>query len=141
MTVHVLDANKFRLAFPEFRLTVDARLEVNFGLATAYFGDVDGILLEGAGLQSALDLLTAHLLKLSQMAADGETTPGPVTSAQVDKVKVEFAPPPFKDGWGWWLSQTPYGAQLWALLSMLSGGGFYIGGAPERDAFRTVYGC
>lgn len=140
MAVHVLNSSTFRLAFPEFRLETDASLQVNFGMATAYFGDVDGLLLEGQGLQSCLELMTAHILKLSQMAANGETIPGPVTSSRIDRISVQFAAPPYKDGWSWWLSQTPYGVQLWALLSMLAGGGLYIGGAPERDAFRTVYG-
>lgn len=143
MATHSLDIPAFRLAFPAFADEAaypDARLDVTWGLATGYLGDADGLLLSGNPLQAALQFMTAHLLALATMAEQGTTVPGPVTGSTVDKVAVQFAPPPFKNGWAWWLSQTPYGAQLWALLGMKSAGGFYVGGLPERAAFRRVGG-
>lgn len=38
----------------------------------------------------------------------------------------------------YWLNSTPYGQQLAALLARCSAGGFYVGGLPERAAFRSV---
>lgn len=143
MATHSLDPAAFRLAFPAFADVAaypDARLNVTFGLATGYLGSADGLLLSGTPLQAALEFLTAHLLALNDMAAQGATVPGPVTGSTVDKVSVQVAPPPFKSGWQWWLSQTPYGAQLWGLLTVKSAGGFYVGGMPERAAFRRVGG-
>lgn len=143
MATHSLDIATFRIAFPQFASAAvypDPRLDVTWGLATGYLGDADGVLLDGNPLQAALEFMTAHLLALSQMQAEGTMVPGPITGTTIDKVQVQFAPPPFKNGWGWWLSQTPYGAQLWALLQAKAGGGFYAGGNPERAAFRRVGG-
>lgn len=150
MADHSLDIPAFRLAFPAFAdVTVypDARLDVVWGLAVGYLGDADGVLLRGAAKQSALMFLTAHLLYLSSLTqpggsggSTGGASGGVLTGATVDKVAVQFAPPPFKTGWEWWLAQSPYGAELWALLKVKSAGGFYVGGLPERDAFRRVGG-
>ena len=58
----------------------------------------------------------------------------------IDKVTVTNMPPPVKNGWQFWLATTPYGMQLWALLKRMAGAGLYIGGLPERRAFRKVFG-
>ncbi|MNJ79317.1 hypothetical protein D3C77_772930 [compost metagenome] len=42
--------------------------------------------------------------------------------------------------WSYWLGMTPYGMQLMALLKVCTGGGLYVGGLPERAAFRSVGG-
>jgi hypothetical protein len=65
---------------------------------------------------------------------------GVVTGATIDKVSVQLAAPTTKSGWQYWLASTPYGMQLWAFLSIKSAGGLYIGGRPERRAFRKVGG-
>jgi hypothetical protein len=49
-------------------------------------------------------------------------------------------PPPETNQWQWWLSLSPWGQQLLALLLVKSAGGFYIGGFPERQGFRKAYG-
>jgi hypothetical protein len=142
MAVHTLDPAAFRAIFPAYANVVtfpDARLQAYWDLAVSYMGDVDGCLLSGAGLQSALNFLTAHLLWLAVLSERGQSG-GVVTGSTVDKVQVMLAAPPFKDGWEFWLSQTPYGLQLWALLKVKSAGGFYIGGSPERLGFRRVGG-
>lgn len=87
----------------------------------------------------AWQLATAHLLQLRANAASG-TTGGLVTSASIDKVSVSVTPPPVTDGYSYWLSLSPYGLELMALLSKCSAGGFYVGGLPERAAFRNVGG-
>lgn len=92
--------------------------------------------------QSAINLMMAHLIFLSNLIASGKIRPGGdiVTSATIDKVSVTLEPPPIKSQWQWWLSQSPFGAQLLALLYLKSVGGFYVGGLPELAAFRKVGG-
>lgn len=142
MAQHVLDIPVFRVLFPAYANATtypDGVLDVFWGSAVAYLGDYDGCLLRGAALQSALNYMTAHLLALNDMIARGQTF-AIVTGSTVDKVSVTREPPPAKSGWQWWLALTPYGLQLWALLSVKSAGGFYVGGRPEQAAFRKVGG-
>lgn len=144
MATHSLDIAVFRAMFAAFQDETtypDPVITLWWMNATAIMGSEDGPLIDGAQLQLALNYLTAHLMWSSVLLAQGQTTVAVVSGATIDKVTVTLAPPPFKDGWQWWLSSTPYGAALWALLEMASGGGFYIsGGLPERDAFRRVGG-
>lgn len=142
MAQHVLDIATFRVLFPAFANETaypDGVLNVFWGSAVAFLGDYDGCLLRGAALQSALNYMTAHLLQSDVMIRRGQTF-AVVTGSTVDKVSVTREPPPIRSMWQWWLATTPYGLQLWALLTASSAGGFYIGGRPERDAFRKVGG-
>lgn len=142
MAQHTLDIAAFRQAFPAFANVTtypDATLNLRWGDATVYLGDYDGCLLSGVGLQSALNYMTAHILASFAIIATGQT-PGVVTEASIDKVSVSTSPPPIKSGWQYWLATTPYGLQLWALLTAKSAGGYYVGGRPERAGFRTVGG-
>jgi len=86
-----------------------------------------------------LILMVAHLLALGIKERDGGVA-GQVTGATVDKVSVSIAPPPSRDMWSYWLGLTPYGMQLMALLKVCTAGGLYVGGLPERAAFRSVGG-
>lgn len=142
MAEHTLDIAQFRAIFPAFANDVlfpNVRIQANWDLATAFIPAYDGVLLNGPGLQAALNFMTAHLLASSVLLAAGQTSVV-VTGATIDKVSVSMAPPPTKSGWQWWLATTPYGVQLWALLSLRSAGGYYIGGMPERYGFRRVGG-
>lgn len=142
MAEHTLDIASFRAQFPAFTNTPDAALQLQWDAAVVYFGAYDGQLLYGDRLQRCLELLTAHLLQINVMLAAGGQTPtvGVLTSATIDKVTVSNMPPPVKSEWGYWLSTTPYGMQLLALLRVASAGGIYVGGRPERAAFRKVGG-
>lgn len=145
MATHELDVDTFRLLFPEFANTTTfptPYIQAQWDMAVSAMGANDGWALCGAALQNALNLLTAHLMKLNVIAAagGGAGITGVVTGATIDKVSVQMAAPPVKSGWQFWLSQTPYGTTLWAFLSMKSAGGLYIGGRPERLAFRKVGG-
>lgn len=142
MAKHVLDIPVFRVLFPAFGNPTaypDGVLDVFWGNAVAYLGDYDGCLLKGAALQSALNYLTAHLLASDDLIKQGRTF-AVVTGSTIDKVQVQTQPPPIRSGWQWWLATTPYGVQLWALLTASSAGGFYVGGRPEQSAFRKVGG-
>lgn len=140
---HVIDLASFRILFPQFAVPVaypDAVLTAFFGSATAYLGEYDNYALSGQGLQTGLNLMTAHLLAIGTGAAAGTGGSGVVTGSTIDKVSVTLMAPPARTAWAFWLSGSPYGAQLWALLSMRSAGGFFIGGSPEREGFRRVGG-
>lgn len=146
MAQHVLDIANFRIIFPEFANPAafpagypDAMVQAFWDVAVTYLGDYDGCLLDGGALQMALNYLTAHLLKLTAMAAAGQT-PAILTQAVIDKVSVTLAAPPAKNAWAWWLNLTPYGVQLWALLSIKGAGGFYVGGSLARAGFRGPSG-
>lgn len=145
MAEHTFDVATFRLLFPAFAnptLFPDLYLDAQWTAATGYIGSYDGCLLAGARLQQALNLMTAHLVQLNVIIANGGQTPtvGVLQSATVDKVTVSNVPPPATNGWKYWLATTPYGLQLWALLQMASAGGLYIGGSTERRAFRKAGG-
>lgn len=95
--------------------------------------------LQGDARQYALNLLVAHLTYLSGLIAAGQV-PGLVQNATIDKVAVGLTPPPLKNQFQWWLSLTPYGQSLLALLQLNSVGGFYIGGTAPRAGFSGAYG-
>lgn len=141
----------FRAQFPEFSdETKYPRAVINayWDMATLFISDVECYwnTLKGKRLATALNMLTAHLLLLGINArAVGGKTPGSkqggfTTSATVGEVSVSKLAPPATDGWQWWLSGTPYGQMLWALLEMLAVGGTSVGGLAERDSFRKAGG-
>lgn len=81
----------------------------------------------------AIYLLTAHLCKLHYDMMTGSATAGQVASASVDGVSVSYVQlPTSDDAWSYWLSLTPWGLELLALLATLTATPFYIGGSMER---------
>ena len=145
MTI-AFDPVAFRVLFPQFASPTTfptVKLQADFDLATAYVSaDTYGDMPVAARTQ-ALNLMTAHLLALGVIIAQGNYSgqPGIVQSSSVGDVAVTLTPPPpVRSQWRWWLNTTPYGAQLVALLEMQSAGGFFVGGLPERAAFRKVGG-
>lgn len=137
--VFTFDAAEFKAAFPAFASLDDSTLQGYWDAAICYVSpDNYGWLVDDCRLR-ALNLMTAHLAKLSEIIATGQL-PGLEQSASIDKISVTMTPPPVKTQFQWWLSLTPYGQQLLALLMVRSVGGFYIGGLPERAAFRKVGG-
>ncbi|ABL96846.1 hypothetical protein BcepF1.115 [Burkholderia phage BcepF1] len=140
----------FRIMYPEFadqEKYPPEVIEIYYDTATLF---ITGSMfpcaaLSGKQLVGALNMLTAHLMSLSmqrsQTALGATNDQGGYTlSATIGEVSVSKMAPPAKDGWEFWLAQTPYGQALWALLKMLSVGGFAIGGLPERTGFRKVGG-
>lgn len=90
--------------------------------------------LQGDKRQYALNLMTAHLIYIANLAAAG-TVPYLMQNSTIDKVTVGLTPPPLDNQWQWWLMVSPYGQQLLALLQVNSVGGFYIGGSAVRPSF------
>lgn len=145
MTTITLDLAAFRARFPQFADETafpDATIEGQFDLATCYVSpDTYGDMSEHCRTQ-ALYLMTAHLLALGVIIASGNYTgqPGIVINSRVGDVQVQLQPPPERGQWRYWLNLTPYGTQLVALLDAQAVGGFFVGGLPERAAFRKVAG-
>ena len=145
MSTITLDPAAFRALFPQFADPVkwpDAALSIQFGAATGYvsadtYGDMTV-----AARTNALYLMTAHLLALGVIIAQNNYSGqvGVVQGAVVDHVQITHTPPPVKSQWQWWLNTTPHGAQLLGLLEAQAAGGFFVGGLPERAAFRKVAG-
>lgn len=132
----------FRQQFPAFANDTtypDAMLQMYFDMATCYVSDRNYGFLRNCCRGLALNLLVAHIISLGTAIVAGDPT-GTITSATIDKISVTLLAPIAKNGWQFWLNQTPYGQQLLALLSKAGCGGLYIGGRPETAAFRKVYG-
>ena len=83
----------------------------------------------------AVYLMAGHLQVLADRMSSGNTGTGLQTGASVGQVSVTLTPPPVKDQFDYWLSLTPFGAQLLFLLSSVTPMGFYVGGSNE-DVFR-----
>ncbi|URG13037.1 DUF4054 domain-containing protein [Stenotrophomonas phage B2] len=125
---------KFRLVYPTFASVPD---DVVLALAdeALCLASVRGCKCS----ESAWMALTAHLLALR--AAGDQPTAGVLASATIDKVSVSLRAPTSKTDWSHWLSLTPYGTKALALLAACAAGGRrVVGGLPERDGFRSVYG-
>jgi hypothetical protein len=138
---YVFDIPQFRRwyeAFADETAYPDDVLEAYYDFATCYISDEDYGLLNGKCRYRAITLMTAHLLMLSKInpGTGQPVQPQLKTGATVDKVTVTLTPPPLKNEWQWWLTTTPYGAELLALLQSASSGGFVYGGLPEGTAIR-----
>ena len=127
-----LDVTAFRASYPAFAAEASfstPTLQAYFNTAGLYLANDNYGQIRDDSRYTALTLMTAHLAALSVLIASGET-PAVATAGSVDK------PPPAKSQFQWWLSTTPYGQQLLAMLQMRSAGGLYVGGSHTRGGFR-----
>ena len=132
----IFDLSAFRTAYPVFDSVPDATVQAAATSALCLIGQ-DGCDCDVQQWQ----LMVAHLLYIQGQVATGNGNAGAVTSATIDKVSVAFAAPPFgTSAYKFWLFKSPYGGQLLAMLDRCSKGGVYVGGLPERSAFRSVGG-
>lgn len=137
-----LNITTFRTLFPAYSNATtypDAVLTMNWDTATLYISAEDYGWLSGASRERSIYLMAAHITALSDIISSGQN-PSLVSASSIDKISVTLTPPPIKNQFHWWLSLTPYGAQLLALLKMSAVGGMYVGGSAERSAFRKVGG-
>ena len=135
---HVFDVAAFRAMFPAFADPLkfpDVMLQGYWTMACNYINDYDNVAIDGDNLQLALNLMSAHLAKSYAMIDAGDLVVV-VAGAAEGTVSISTVPPPAKSGYQWWLCTTPYGVQLWALLSSIAVGGYYIGGNQELSSFR-----
>lgn len=138
MSVITFDPLKFRAMIPEFS---DATKWPEVLLAL--YWDQAICVAENEGddcTEMRLYLLMAHLLKIHQNVLMKNKQGGFVSASTIDKVSVTKVAPPSSDMFEWWLGQTTYGQQLLAMLQIDGVGGLYVGGLPERLAFRKVGG-
>lgn len=117
------------VTYPQTQMQNYWNIAINYMSNTGNVGS-----LQGDARQYGLNLFVAHLAYLAGLIAAGQV-PGLVQNATIDKVTVGLTPPPLKNQFQWWLSLTPYGQQLLALLQANSVGGFYIGGLAPRASF------
>lgn len=144
MALHTFDVTAFRVQFPQFSNPIDypdAILQIDWDQATCYINPNDFQFMTGDCLQLTLNLMTAHLAAFATLVAQGQN-PGFVESATIDRITVGILKPAIKPTRQWqsFLSATPYGARLLALLQSMAVGGFYVGGLPESGAVRKVGG-
>lgn len=132
----VFPISDFRAAYPQFAAVSDATVNATATTALCFVSQDGACECD----ETAWQLMVAHMLHIQSVAASGGTT-GAVTSATIDKVSVTVAAPPMgSSAFKFWLFGSPYGTQLAALLARCSAGGVYVGGLPERSAFRAVGG-
>lgn len=146
------DDTAFRALFPEFSDTTkysSVLLSAYWDVANEFVtqDSAPWAVLSGSNVDFILNLLTAHFLTLglqNQTAANkgkvGQAQGGFVSSASIGEVSVTKVAPPTTDMFDWWLAQSPYGQQLLAFLEIKAVGGLSVGGMPERQGFRKVYG-
>ena len=137
-----LNISNFRALFVEFENVTtypDAIITMNWETSTSFISDEDYGFMQGKQRETALNLMTAHLIKLGTIIATGQT-PSLISGSSVENVSVSLTPPPLKNQFHYWLNLTPYGSQLLALLQMVAVGGLTVGGRNERSAFRKVGG-
>lgn len=125
----------FRLLYPQFDAVPDDVVNLIASQALCYIG----IHACNCGEQGWM-LLVAHMLFLRESMNGGTVGPGALASATIGSVSVSFQAPSSTDGWSHWLNQSPFGQQFIALTKACFGGAMYIGGLPERSAFRSVGG-
>lgn len=135
----VFPLEQFRLLYPMFAAVPDATVLAWAEQARCMLAD------QNCGCEdSAWMLLVAHMLALNGFLGgnQGPGAIGNIASATIDKVSVSFAQNPgAKDSWSFWLASTPWGKQLAAQLARCRAGATgYVGGLPERSAFRSVGG-
>ena len=131
------DLAKFRLVYPQFNSADDALVVVLAEQAECYLP---------RGCEDCLDqlamLLVAHMLSIRTASGTGGGLA--VASASEGGISVSLAMPANADARGQWLNITPFGQQYAALAARCGKGkaaaGLFIGGYPEGDAFRRVYG-
>jgi hypothetical protein len=145
VAIHSFDPVTFRALFPAFASETaypTVALQMRWDMAVEYISAYDSCRLSGTSRQLALNLLTAHLTQIyAMLLLDPSATVSIITGASIDKISVSMQAPSAAAGsWKYWLSTTQYGLELWALLSVKSAGGFFVGGSSERSAIRKSGG-
>jgi hypothetical protein len=132
------DIAAFQAAFPAFGNTATEAIQVWVNIvAESPMGDWFA-----STTLTQQQLIVAHVgyLLTNASTLDNSQGGGAVVSASEGSVSASFVAPPVKDGLEYYLSGSQYGQMLWAMLRVSAAGGAYIGGLPERSAYRKVYG-
>ena len=144
MTTPSFNDALFREQFPQFEDTTafpTAQLDGWWVMGTAYINQNNGYPWDfnSKQLQLAMDLMCAHLAASFTLINAG--IPSVIVQGSSEgSVSVTLVAPPSKTAYGWWLSTTPYGKQLRALLKVVANVGLYVGGSAENFGFRRAGG-
>ena len=136
-----LNIQTFRATFPLYADETtypDTLLNAQYKIGKCYVADNDCTMAENCR-EYALQAMLAHLLYIRDQVNSGNNV-GVITSASEGEVSVSLATPVVDDEWHYWFNSSPFGRELIALLEVQSVGGFYVGGSPERRAFRKAGG-
>ncbi len=136
-----LNIQTFRATFPLYADETtypDTLLNAQYKIGKCYVADNDCTMAENCR-EYALQAMLAHLLYIRDQVNSGNNI-GVITSASEGEVSVSLATPVVDDEWHYWFNSSPFGRELIALLDVQSVGGFYVGGSPERRAFRKAGG-
>jgi hypothetical protein len=126
-------------AYPDAVLTMYASFATNYISTSPNCSSWQG--LSTAQQTYAQNLMMAHIAQIqANISSNSAGSTGFSTSKHVKDVGYTVQPPPSSDAFDYWLNLTPYGMQLSALLSLVSVGGFMVGGSPEGLAFRGFGG-
>lgn len=136
-----LDIAAFRVNFPLYADEVkytDVLLNAQYAIGKCYIDDNDCTMAE-ACREYALQSMLAHLLYIRDQVNAGNNI-GVITAASEGDVSVSLAAPVVEDEWHYWFNSSPFGRELVVMLAGNAVGGFYVGGSPERKAFRKAGG-
>ena len=142
MATLLFDVDDFRAQFPGLfpdPPNTDALIEIFWDAAICYVSPETEGALSAECRRDVLNLVTAHLITLSESAQAGNQ-PGFVVSASIDKISVTVQAPPSKTAFQFFLNQTPFGVKAYALLYAHGVGGSYHGGFNELGSFRRAGG-
>lgn len=132
------DPAAFQAAFPAFQETPTTAIQT---WATIVEGSPMASWFAAAPITQQ-QLIVAHIgYQLSRADSLGDSQGGgAVVSGSEGSVSASFVAPPVRDGLEYYLSSSTYGQMLWAMLNVATAGGVYVGGLPERQAFRKTHG-
>ena len=138
ISITVSDIRETFGAFIDAAAYPDAMIENCIEMSTCFISNVASGC-SGVSWQcraNMMELMTCHLLSMLTSAANsgtngGQTSSGMVVSASIGDVHVSTAVPENKTQLQWYLNQTPYGQQLYALLS-IKVSPLYYGGSRQR---------
>ncbi len=126
--------NEFLIIYPQFNTDVLKPIATYYLNDTIAWADCKWDLRRfGCRINTAIYLLTAHRTFINAQAQKGTNGQGgKVASASVGEVSVSYATIPASDNFDYWLSLSPYGLELLALIETISGMPKYYGGSFER---------
>ena len=124
----IIDADKFKAIFPAFKDVDNEAIMFAYDGAESYIATTVGAIGLTLSLQTrGVYLATAHCLYMSQNPDEFRQ----LSSATEGSASAGFTPPPTKDLFQYYLSLTPYGLELLAILAQVQ--------PPTPDRPNSVY--
>jgi hypothetical protein len=135
----IFDPVEFKQIYPQFATYPDAQLQFFFNKAELKVENTDSTCLDEATRKILLYLLVAHFAELQGRINDGNSAlVGRVSSATEGSVSISSSYDVKGDS-AQWYSQTPYGAEYWAMTAQFRTFGYVIENMP-MPVNRERYG-